>query len=174
MTFGSFIGYSAGFALAIKVVFGFKHIEVDGVLTHDIATPTDPRRSRSPGWDRSSVPSSGPSAGGSPTGRRRPRDPLGVDRHDAERARRGLLPARGVPLRDPRGLLRTVLPALPRAVRRQRNRQRIDLPHDRRRVRQGAGRARFSDGHRPSPRTERSWFPRSSAPRSTTPRPSTP
>ncbi len=35
MTFGSFIGFSAGFALAIKVVFGFKHIDVDGVITHD-------------------------------------------------------------------------------------------------------------------------------------------
>ena len=42
MTFGSFIGYSAGFALAIKVVFGFKHIEVDGVLTHDQANPDGP------------------------------------------------------------------------------------------------------------------------------------
>ncbi len=42
MTFGSFIGFSAGFALAIKVVFGFKHIEVDGVLTHDIANPDGP------------------------------------------------------------------------------------------------------------------------------------
>jgi NNP family nitrate/nitrite transporter-like MFS transporter len=42
MTFGSFIGYSAGFALAIKVIFGFKHIEVDGVLTHDTANPDGP------------------------------------------------------------------------------------------------------------------------------------
>jgi NNP family nitrate/nitrite transporter-like MFS transporter len=42
MTFGSFIGYSAGFALAIKVVFGFKHVDVDGVLTHDIANPDGP------------------------------------------------------------------------------------------------------------------------------------
>jgi NNP family nitrate/nitrite transporter-like MFS transporter len=42
MTFGSFIGYSAGFALAIKVVFGFKHIEVDGVLTHDVVNPDGP------------------------------------------------------------------------------------------------------------------------------------
>ena len=42
MTFGSFIGYSAGFALAIRVVFGFKHIEVDGVLTHDTANPEGP------------------------------------------------------------------------------------------------------------------------------------
>lgn len=42
MTFGSFIGYSAGFALAIKVVFGFKHIEVDGVLTHDTPNPDGP------------------------------------------------------------------------------------------------------------------------------------
>jgi len=35
MTFGSFIGYSAAFALAIKVVFGFQHLMVNGVLTHD-------------------------------------------------------------------------------------------------------------------------------------------
>ena len=42
MTFGSFIGYSAGFALAIRVVFGFKHIEVDGILTHDTANPDGP------------------------------------------------------------------------------------------------------------------------------------
>ncbi len=42
MTFGSFIGYSAGFALAIKVVFGFQHIEVDGVMTHDLANPNGP------------------------------------------------------------------------------------------------------------------------------------
>ena len=42
MTFGSFIGYSAALALTIKVVFGFQHIEVDGVLTHDIANPDGP------------------------------------------------------------------------------------------------------------------------------------
>nr|ACZ28644.1 NarK protein [uncultured organism] len=42
MTFGSFIGYSAGFALAIKVVFGFQHIMVDGVMTHDVANPKGP------------------------------------------------------------------------------------------------------------------------------------
>ena len=42
MTFGSFIGYSAGFALAIKVVFGFQHIMVDGVMTHDVANPNGP------------------------------------------------------------------------------------------------------------------------------------
>ena len=42
MTFGSFIGYSAGFALAIKVVFGFKHLEVDGVLVHDMPNPNGP------------------------------------------------------------------------------------------------------------------------------------
>ena len=42
MTFGSFIGYSAGFALAIKVVFGFKHIETDGVWDHSIANPDGP------------------------------------------------------------------------------------------------------------------------------------
>jgi NNP family nitrate/nitrite transporter-like MFS transporter len=42
MTFGSFIGYSAGFALAIKVIFGFQHIEVDGILTHDVTNPNGP------------------------------------------------------------------------------------------------------------------------------------
>ncbi len=42
MTFGSFIGYSAAFALAIKVVFGFQHIIVDGVMTHNTANPNGP------------------------------------------------------------------------------------------------------------------------------------
>ncbi len=42
MTFGSFIGYSAGFALAIKVVFGFQHVMVDGVMTHTTANPNGP------------------------------------------------------------------------------------------------------------------------------------
>ncbi len=42
MTFGSFIGYSAGFALAIRVIFGFEHIEIDGVLTHDTPNPDGP------------------------------------------------------------------------------------------------------------------------------------
>jgi NNP family nitrate/nitrite transporter-like MFS transporter len=42
MTFGSFIGYSAGFALAIKVVFGFQHLVVDGVMTHTTANPNGP------------------------------------------------------------------------------------------------------------------------------------
>lgn len=42
MTFGSFIGYSAALALTIKVVFGFSHIEVDGLLTHDTVNPNGP------------------------------------------------------------------------------------------------------------------------------------
>ncbi|OOZ40770.1 antiporter [Solemya pervernicosa gill symbiont] len=42
MTFGSFIGYSAGFALAIKVVFGFQHVEINGLMTHDLANPNGP------------------------------------------------------------------------------------------------------------------------------------
>lgn len=42
MTFGSFIGYSAGFALAIKVVFGFQHVEIDGIMNHDLANPNGP------------------------------------------------------------------------------------------------------------------------------------
>lgn len=35
MTFGSFIGFAASFPLAIKVIFGYQHIVVDGVMTHD-------------------------------------------------------------------------------------------------------------------------------------------
>ncbi len=42
MTFGSFIGFSAALALAIKVVFGFQHIMVDGVMTHDVINPNGP------------------------------------------------------------------------------------------------------------------------------------
>lgn len=42
MTFGSFIGYAAAFALAIKVIFGYQHIVVDGVMTHDTANPNGP------------------------------------------------------------------------------------------------------------------------------------
>jgi len=42
MTFGSFIGYSAAFPLAIKVIFGFQHIEVGGVITHDTLNVNGP------------------------------------------------------------------------------------------------------------------------------------
>ena len=42
MTFGSFIGYAATFALATKVVFGFSHVMVDGVMTHDTVNPNGP------------------------------------------------------------------------------------------------------------------------------------
>ena len=42
MTFGSFIGYSAALALTIKVVFGFSHIEVGGVMTHDTINANGP------------------------------------------------------------------------------------------------------------------------------------
>ena len=42
MTFGSFIGYAATFALAIKVVFGYQHVMVDGVMTHDLVNPNGP------------------------------------------------------------------------------------------------------------------------------------
>lgn len=42
MTFGSFIGYAAAFGLAIKVIFGFQHIMVDGVMTHDTVNPNGP------------------------------------------------------------------------------------------------------------------------------------
>lgn len=42
MTFGSFIGYAAAFGLTIKVVFGFQHLIVDGVMTHSTANPDGP------------------------------------------------------------------------------------------------------------------------------------
>ncbi len=43
MTFGSFIGYSAAFPLAIKVIFGFQHIPgADGTLTHDTINANGP------------------------------------------------------------------------------------------------------------------------------------
>ena len=42
MTFGSFIGYSAALALSIKVIFGFQHILIDGVMTHDVVNPNAP------------------------------------------------------------------------------------------------------------------------------------
>ncbi|TNE62772.1 MAG: antiporter [Alphaproteobacteria bacterium] len=42
MTFGSFIGFSAALPLAIKVVFGYQHLVVDGVMTHTTANPNGP------------------------------------------------------------------------------------------------------------------------------------
>jgi NNP family nitrate/nitrite transporter-like MFS transporter len=43
MTFGSFIGYSAAFALAIKVIFGFTHVVgADGVFDHSAINPNGP------------------------------------------------------------------------------------------------------------------------------------
>jgi len=43
MTFGSFIGYSAAFPLAIKVIFGFQHIAgPDGVMTHNTVNANGP------------------------------------------------------------------------------------------------------------------------------------
>lgn len=42
MTFGSFIGYAATLALSIKVVFGYQHLLVDGIMTHDTVNPNGP------------------------------------------------------------------------------------------------------------------------------------
>jgi len=42
MTFGSFIGFAAAFPLSIKVIFGYKHMMVDGVMTHDTINPNGP------------------------------------------------------------------------------------------------------------------------------------
>lgn len=42
MTFGSFIGFSAALALAMQVIFGFKHVVVDGAMTHTLVNPAAP------------------------------------------------------------------------------------------------------------------------------------
>ena len=42
MTFGSFIGFSAAFPLAIKVIFGYSHVLADGVMTHDTVNVNGP------------------------------------------------------------------------------------------------------------------------------------
>jgi NNP family nitrate/nitrite transporter-like MFS transporter len=42
MTFGSFIGFAAAMGLAIKVVFGYQHMLVDGVMTHSTVNPNGP------------------------------------------------------------------------------------------------------------------------------------
>ena len=42
MTFGSFIGFAASFPLAIKVIFGYQHLMVDGVLTHNTTNANGP------------------------------------------------------------------------------------------------------------------------------------
>jgi NNP family nitrate/nitrite transporter-like MFS transporter len=42
MTFGSFIGFSAALALAIKVIFGYQHLLVDGVMTHTTVNANGP------------------------------------------------------------------------------------------------------------------------------------
>ncbi len=42
MTFGSFIGFAASFPLAIKVIFGYSHVMVDGVMTHNTINPNGP------------------------------------------------------------------------------------------------------------------------------------
>jgi NNP family nitrate/nitrite transporter-like MFS transporter len=42
MTFGSFIGFAAGFALSIKVVFGYEHTMVNGVLSSTTLNPNAP------------------------------------------------------------------------------------------------------------------------------------
>lgn len=42
MTFGSFIGFAAAFPLSIQVIFGYSHIMVDGVMTHNTANPNGP------------------------------------------------------------------------------------------------------------------------------------
>ncbi|MEE2002329.1 MFS transporter [Alkalimonas sp. MEB108] len=42
MTFGSFIGFAAALPLSIQVIFGYSHILVDGVMTHNTPNPNGP------------------------------------------------------------------------------------------------------------------------------------
>ena len=42
MTFGSFIGFAAGIGLSIKVIFGYQHLMVDGVMTHNTINDLGP------------------------------------------------------------------------------------------------------------------------------------
>jgi MFS transporter, NNP family, nitrate/nitrite transporter len=42
MTFGSFIGFAAAFPLSIKVIFGYSHVLIDGVMTHTTPNPNGP------------------------------------------------------------------------------------------------------------------------------------
>ncbi|MCM2263900.1 MAG: antiporter [Desulfuromonadales bacterium] len=42
MTFGSFIGYSAAFALSIQCIFGYCHIESGGTMIHTTLNPAGP------------------------------------------------------------------------------------------------------------------------------------
>lgn len=42
MTFGSFIGFAAALPLSIQVIFGYSHIMVDGVMTHNTPNPNGP------------------------------------------------------------------------------------------------------------------------------------
>ena len=42
MTFGSFIGFAASFPLSIKVIFGYQHLMIDGVMNHDAINPNGP------------------------------------------------------------------------------------------------------------------------------------
>ena len=101
MTFGSFIGFSAGFALAIKVIFGFKHIDVDGVLTHDDRQPGCAVRPhlRLDGTVRRCLHPSGRRLVGGQV-RRSEGDPVRGHRDDHQRARGRLLHEGGLRLRD--------------------------------------------------------------------------
>ena len=42
MTFGSFIGFAASFPLSIKVIFGYQHVLVNGVMTHETTNANGP------------------------------------------------------------------------------------------------------------------------------------
>ena len=141
MTFGSFIGYSAGFALAIKVIFGFQHLMVDGVMTHDMLNPNGPSALTFAwmgpfigafirpvgGWIADKVGGAKVTQWVSVT---MIASALGVA-YFMKQAYQSANAGRA---------LRALLPAVPGVVRSYRSRQRFDVPHHCNGVRSRAGR----------------------------------
>ena len=140
MTFGSFIGYAATFALATKVVFGFSHVMVDGVMTHDTVNPNGPS-ALTWAWMGPFVGALIRPVGGTISdrigGAKVTPDHLRGD--GRERARGRLGPRAGLCVRDPGAVLRPLPDPVPHPVRGHRDRQRLDLPHHRGGVRPRAG-----------------------------------
>ena len=144
MTFGSFIGYSAAFGLSIKVIFGFQHLMVDGVLTHNTANANGPSALMF-AW-------TGPFIGAlDPAVRRHDRrqdrrsqsDPDHLRGDGRQRTRRRLLHEASLRLGHAGRLFRPVPDLVPGPFRGDRHRQRLDVPHHCNGLQQGAGRPGF-------------------------------
>ncbi len=143
MTFGSFIGYSAAFALAIKVIFGFSHIAgVDGVLTHTTVNPNAPSALMY-AWMGPFIGALIRPIGGwisDKVGGALVTQIITVVMIAAALGVR-LLHERGLSIGHAGTVFHAVLPAVPGPVRGQWHRQRLHLPHHRHGVSQGTGRA---------------------------------